>query len=259
MREKEDSVDSKPGAPAADEIVGRSLAFQQVLGHDRLGRQFPRDPAGTILPNDSRRGDPVPARRVKSSNSSVQLSMSANSGETILLELFNEAGNSIQRFPRYDPELAWSARPDGLIGFLNQLWLDYTGLSKEQAEGWGWIVAAHPDDLHGLTASLSLLASGEAGQCEARLRRFDGAYRWFLFRTVPVRDESANIVRWHGTNIDIEDRKRAEEALRQRELSLQLVVDSIPVPVAVTTPAGAVETLNRPALEYFGKTLEELG
>jgi len=119
------------------------------------------------------------------------------------------------------PILAWSCRPDGTAELLNQRWLDYTGLSSEEGRGWGWQAAIHPDDLGKLMATwLGLLASGEPGQEEARLRRFDGEYRWFLFRAVPVRDDQGRIVRWHGTNTDIEDQKRAEAALHWSEALL---------------------------------------
>ena len=90
------------------------------------------------------------------------------------------------------------------------------------------------------------------------MRRFDGSYRWFLFRANPLRDESGKIVKWYGTNIDIEDRKRGEEALRARELSWRQIVDNIPGLVATTGAMGEVEFLNRQTLEYFGKTNEEL-
>ncbi len=114
------------------------------------------------------------------------------------------------------PILAWSCRPDGTTEFLNQRWLDYTALTIEEALGWGWQAAIHGEDLEKLMNTwLRLLASGEPGQEEARLRRFDGEYRWFLFRAVPVRDEQGKLTKWYGTNTDIEDLKRTEEKLRQ--------------------------------------------
>jgi PAS domain S-box-containing protein len=116
------------------------------------------------------------------------------------------------------PALAWSARPDGSAEFFNQHYLDYVGLSAEQVKNWGWTAAVHPDDLNGLAGSWqSIMSSGKQGETEARLRRFDGEYRWFLFRANPLHDESGNIVNWFGINTDIEDRKRAEEALRRSE------------------------------------------
>ncbi len=79
------------------------------------------------------------------------------------------------------PVLAWCARPDGSTEFLNQRWLDYTGLTIEEARGWGWKVAIHPDDLPQLlNVWQGLLDSGRSGELEARLRRADGVYRWFL-------------------------------------------------------------------------------
>src|SRR5690242_13713081 len=118
------------------------------------------------------------------------------------------------------PTLAWSARLDGSADFFNQRWLDYTGLSVEQARDWGWTDALHSDDLNELVDYWrSVLASGEPGEIEGRLRRFDGVYRWFLFRATPSFDHHGRVVKWFGTNTDIEDRKRAEDALRVSEQS----------------------------------------
>src|SRR5258708_11273664 len=116
------------------------------------------------------------------------------------------------------PTMVWSAAPDGSVDFFNPRWLDYTGLSPDQSRDWRWTAAIHPDDLSRLTGAWqSILVSGEPGETEARLRRFNGTYRWFLFRANPLRDESGNIVKWYGINFDIEDRKRAEEGLRTSE------------------------------------------
>src|SRR6202165_1771664 len=121
------------------------------------------------------------------------------------------------------PTRAWSARSDGSADFFNKRWLDYTGLSVEQARDWGWTVALHPDDLKGLLDYWrSVLASREPGEIEGRLRRFDGVYRWFLFRATPSFDNDGRIVKWFGTNTDIEDRKRAESLLAGENLVLEM-------------------------------------
>ncbi len=113
------------------------------------------------------------------------------------------------------PALAWACRPDGTTALLNQRWLDYTGLSMAQALDGGWQGPIHPDDLGTLRETWArLLASGAPGEAEVRLRRFDGAYRWCLFRAVPVRDARGHLVHWSGTTTDIEDRKQAEAALQ---------------------------------------------
>jgi PAS domain S-box-containing protein len=115
------------------------------------------------------------------------------------------------------PTLLWRAGPEGVPDFLNQPALDYTGLSLDQAET-GWPRAFHPDDKKGMLQKWSAIReSGMRGGLEARLRRFDGEYRWFLFQAEPLRDEVGNIVKWYGSSTDIEDRKLAEVALRESE------------------------------------------
>jgi PAS domain S-box-containing protein len=157
------------------------------------------------------------------------------------------------------PTTAWTARPDGSCDFLNQRWLDYAGMTVEQALDWGWAEVIHPADRDRIfTQWQSHLAAGTPVETEARMRRHDGVYRWFLFRANPLRDDDGNICRWYGTNIDIEDRKRGEDALRARELSWRQIVDNIPGLVATMGATGEVEFLNRQTLEYFGKTNEEL-
>ena len=157
------------------------------------------------------------------------------------------------------PGLGWTALPDGRAEFLNQRWLDYTGLTAEQAAGPGWLEAIHPDDRKGLGDYWrSCVTSGAPGDTEARMRRYDGAYRWFLFRASPLRDADGGISRWFGTNIDIEERRRNEETLRARELSWRQIVDNVPGLVATMGALGEVEFLNRQTLEYFGKTNKEL-
>ena len=144
------------------------------------------------------------------------------------------------------PVLAWCNRPDGSNEFLNQRWKDYTGLSQEEAAGWGWKIAFRPDDLEPLLERWrSLLASGEPGEIEARLRRHDGTYRWFLIRVEPLRDERGDIVRWYGTSTDIDDLKRAQEELRT-------ITDAIPQAIIVQTPEGVPLYINRLARDYTG-------
>ena len=115
------------------------------------------------------------------------------------------------------PILVWRAGPDGAPDFLNQPALDYTGLSPDQAEI-GWPRAFHPDDKKAMLIKWSAIReSGRPGSLEARLRRSDGKYRWFLFQAEPLRDKSGTIVKWYGSATDIEDRKLAELALRESE------------------------------------------
>jgi PAS domain S-box-containing protein len=113
------------------------------------------------------------------------------------------------------PTLVWSARPDGSADFFNQRWLEYTGLTLEQALEWGWKTAVHPADLpRVLGVFQEALNLVRPFNVEGRFRRFDGEYRWFLFRGNPLCDQSGKVVKWYGTNTDLEDRIRAEDVLR---------------------------------------------
>jgi PAS domain S-box-containing protein len=119
------------------------------------------------------------------------------------------------------PGLAWSIRSDGHIEFLNQNFLDYLGLAFEQVQKAGWTFPIHAEDVKGFAhARESILASESVGEVEARIRRFDGQFRWFLCRAVALRDSAGKVVKWFGINFDIEDRKRAEEELRDTQSKL---------------------------------------
>ena len=156
------------------------------------------------------------------------------------------------------PTIAWCNLPDGPNEFLNKSWHQYTGLSPEQSHGWGWQVAFHPDDLPPLmTKWQEKLLTGEPGEIEARIRRHDGVYRWFLIRTEPFFAEG-KLVRWYGTSADIEDRKRAEEAVRASENELREILDRIPGLVVTSSPSGEIQLINRQFMEFSGRKLDEI-
>src|SRR5437899_2827420 len=134
------------------------------------------------------------------------------------------------------PTMAWSVRPDGVVDFLNKRWVDYSGLTLERyvQDPTGPI---HPEDIpRVLKKWRAAMAAGESSEDEMRLRRADGEYRWFLVRTVPLRDEQGKIVKWYGTSADIEDRKRAEDALRESEEKFRQLSENIREVFWMTTP-----------------------
>jgi PAS domain S-box-containing protein len=167
--------------------------------------------------------------------------------------------NELSRAVDALPGLVWTARPDGESDFLNQRWCDYTGLSFDEALGTGWLAAIHPDDLTDLLQRWqAMIDTGQGGEVEARLRRHDGAYRWFLFSTAPLRGASGQVVKWCGINTDIDDRRQAEARLRTHERRFETVVDGLPALVTLMRPDGQIEHANRHVLDYFGMSLEAL-
>jgi len=120
------------------------------------------------------------------------------------------------------PALIHTARPDGYLDFFNRRWLDWVGLRLEDLEGWKWTAAIHPDDVDALvTKWRTCLESGEPFEFESRVRRADGRYRWMLHHKLPLRNAAGKIVKWCGSSVDIDDRKRAEFEVRKQETELR--------------------------------------
>jgi PAS domain S-box-containing protein len=119
------------------------------------------------------------------------------------------------------PAQLWTETPEGVVDFVNRRWVDYTGMTLEQAVGWGWTNMVHPDDIERVLSKWrTLISEGKPREIESRLRRSDGTYRWFLSRCYPLVDRSGHILGWYGSDTDIHDRKVAEEKLRQSETYL---------------------------------------
>ena len=120
------------------------------------------------------------------------------------------------------PVQAWCALPDGAPEFQNRVWLDYAGSTQTEARQRGWTDGIHPEDLDRcLKKWIEIRRSGALGEVRARLRRFDGAYRSFLIRIVPLRDAQGNVVRWYGTNAEIDDRKPADPSVSADKHALE--------------------------------------
>ncbi len=122
------------------------------------------------------------------------------------------------------PAMVWTALPDGAVDFINRRWQEFTGLSLDEMSGEGWKPEAriHPDDIEQYTSKWrASLATGRPFEAEVRVcRASNGEYRWWLESAVPLRDEHGNILKWYGFLVDIEDRKRAEEALQKAQADL---------------------------------------
>jgi len=151
------------------------------------------------------------------------------------------------------PTMVWSLLPDGTVDFVNRRWLEYTGLSRQEAlEHPDSIV--HPEDLSRIAEKWRAeMAAEEHSEDELRLRSADGEYRWFLVRIASLRNEQGNIVRWYGTNTDIEDRKRTADALRDSEQRFRRLVELMPVAVYVCDASGMIQIYNNRAVELWGR------
>jgi PAS domain S-box-containing protein len=160
---------------AAGHITGVIVSAIEISSHVRARRQLERSRAEALA-----------------------LEAAARDSERHLRELVDNL-----------PEIAWSAGPDGSVDFYNQRWYEYTGTTLEQMKSWGWQSVHDPLYLESVLAAWRhSLASGEPFEMEFPLRRADGAYRWFLTRVRPLKNHAGEVVRWYGTNTDIDDQRR---------------------------------------------------
>jgi formate hydrogenlyase transcriptional activator len=175
------------------------------------------------------------------------------------LEKLREEAVRLQAVIDTVPSFLWTSLPDGSKEYLNKRWYEYTGLPLEQGKGWGWKVVVHPDDLDRLVREWqALLDAPKPGELETRIRRYDGEYRWFLIRVVPQFDAEGNVVRWFGSNTDIEDRKRAEKKLLEEERELRRITDAIPQTIVVLDSKGHPLYANQAMLDHTGLTMQDV-
>jgi len=129
------------------------------------------------------------------------------------------------------PAMSWSTLPNGSNDYCSKGWMEYTGAKPGTEFDYGWAEAFHPEDRAAHLAKWrAATETGEQFESEARIRGVDGQYRWFLTKGVPLCDESGRIVRWYGTNVDIDERKRAESLLGGEKRLLEMIAkgDSLP-------------------------------
>ena len=147
--------------------------------------------------------------------------------------------------------------PDGGVEFVNRRILEYSGRSREELRQWGTSTVVHPDDLPRVRDVFTRsIADGRPYDIVQRLRRADGAYRWFLNSGHPVRDSDGQVVRWCVLLTDIDDRKRAEDAIRDSERNLKLTIDTIPALAWSARADGSTEFLSQHYLDFIGMSAE---
>ena len=262
--------------PAVEAILERAhpedkaRVQEQILRATREGKDCDLE-YRLLLPDDSVKHVHVVAHASKDEPGGFEFV-----GAVMDVTAAKEAGERIRKDERElattietIPALVLSFLPDGTVDFVSHRWLDYVGLSREEmfptrkplspTLGGAWKSTNHPDDLdRALNRWQAALATGEPLELETRYRRADGQYRWFLVRSVPLRDEIGQIVKWYATFTDIDDRKQAEEKLRRSERELRLIFESIPAMVYTINADGDVELVNQRLLTFLGTTAEAL-
>jgi PAS domain S-box-containing protein len=157
------------------------------------------------------------------------------------------------------PALVWRAGPDGNFEYVNKRVLDYFGAPLSEVIGWGWMDKVHPDDVaFKVRTWLQNLESGKPHDVVCRFRGGDGRYRWFEVRGEPSRASDGRVLNWYGVLIDIDDRRRAEGALRESEFKLRQIIETVPSLLWSLGPDGEQTQLNQRALDYIGVRFEEL-
>ena len=156
------------------------------------------------------------------------------------------------------PAFVHTALPNGELDFLNHGWLEYVGAPLPDLLGWRWTSRIHPEDVEAFVDRWrASVQSEEPFLAESRVRRADGEYRWFMHHKEPLRNEAGEIIKWYGSSIDIQERKTAEEKIREQEGELRQILDLTPQHIGVLAPDGSRLYANHTSLEYFGITLEQ--
>ncbi|MEQ9236871.1 PAS domain S-box protein [Coleofasciculus sp. E2-BRE-01] len=161
------------------------------------------------------------------------------------------------------PQIVWTAQSNGSVDYYNQRWAEYSGISPQQGQGWGWKPVLHPDDEQKTTDAWNhALEMGELYECEHRLRRADGEFRWHLSRAFPLRDSHGKIIKWFGTATEIHQQKQTEAQLRESQELFQNFMDYSPVAAYIKEESGHYIFVNRlvenrcdrPLIDWLGKT-----
>lgn len=144
-------------------------------------------------------------------------------------EALRESKFRLQSIANLVPDLLWDSEPNGSTNWYNQRWLEYTGQSFEEAIGWGWVDAIHPDDREASARRYrEAIENGEMLRQEHRIRRYDGEYRWFVANAFPLKDESGEIIKMYGAATDIHESRLMHEAMGESEELFRLVSDAVP-------------------------------
>lgn len=179
--------------------------------------------------------------------------------QTARLEAGRDYQQQLEALANSIPQMAWMAEPDGYIFWYNRRWYEYTGTTLEDMQGWGWQSVHDPDILPQVLERWGkTIAHGEPFDMEFPLKGADGKFRWFLTRVQPMRNNEGRVVKWFGTNTDIDELRRATEALKASEAELRGVVHSEMVGILFFSKEGVIEDANDLFLRMIGYTRDDL-
>ncbi|MBE9227691.1 PAS domain S-box protein [Phormidium sp. LEGE 05292] len=157
------------------------------------------------------------------------------------------------------PQIVWTTLPDGAVDYYNYRWTEFSGIPQTAGQNWDWQPILHPEDRQRtLDAWKKALQTGELYECEHRLRRADGEFRWFLSRSLPLRNSQGQIIKWFGSATDIHEQKQVQEALRQSEERFRVAVDNIPDPFVIYDAERRLQFINAEGLRRMQMPLEAL-
>ena len=157
------------------------------------------------------------------------------------------------------PTLVWRATPDGHIDYVNKRLLEYLGSPLEKIMGWGWMDKVHPDDIaFKVQTWLTNLEAMTSHHANCRFLGADGEYRWFNVRGEPLRESNGRVLSWYGVLIDVDDQRKAEEALQASEYRLRQIIETVPSMLWTAGPDGEITQVNRQVLDYHGGRFEDL-
>ncbi len=174
-------------------------------------------------------------------------------------EALRESEERLQSIANLVPDLLWDSEPNGSTNWYNERWLEYTGQSFEEAVGWGWMDAIHPEDREASTRRYhEAVENGAMLRQEHRIRRYDGEYRWFVVNAFSLKDESGQVIKIYGAATDIHELRIMHEALRESEEKFRTLADAAPALIWHNNPRGENVFINQYFLDFTGKTAEEI-